>query len=87
MIVTTPRFNVNQIDDYEPEEISIGDTGPHEYYTLLSSPQNPMSTPWTEVLDFSCDWASGQSTGADVAQKITEGIYYMDDKIHSHKPE
>lgn len=51
----------------------------HTYYTLLATPQAPMSTPWTEVLDYACVWAANQTTSANVAQKVTEGIYYMED--------
>lgn len=51
----------------------------HTYYTLLSTPQAPMTEPWTSVLDYACNWATNQLTATNVAQKVTEGIYYMGD--------
>ena len=50
----------------------------HTYYTLLADPQDPMAEPWIDVLDYSCVWASGYTTEYYVAQKVTEGIYYME---------
>ena len=47
----------------------------HLYYTLLSSPQSPMSVPWTDVLDYACVWASGESSYSSAASKVTEKIY------------
>ena len=62
---------VTYIDDYEFEEpLWIGDTGDHEYYTLLAAPQAPMSVPWTDVLDYSCDWASGTTTSSSACTAI-----------------
>ena len=64
---------------WEPEEFEeplyIGYTGVHNYYTLLGAPQNPMSEPWTSVLDYACDWADGKSDDNDVAQMVAECIY------------
>jgi hypothetical protein len=47
----------------------------HTFYTLLSTPQAPLNTPWSEVLDYSCVWASGQTSNTGVMQKIVEGLY------------
>jgi len=55
-------------------------TTTHTYYTLIAAPQAPMAEPWTDVLDYACSWAANQSTEAYVAQKVTEGIYYMEDE-------
>ncbi|MDZ7401893.1 MAG: hypothetical protein ONB37_17180 [candidate division KSB1 bacterium] len=74
------NWYVTYIDEVEFEEpIWIAESGEHEYYTVLDEPQAPMSVPWTDVLDYSCDWASGQSSEANVVKKITEGIYNMGD--------
>lgn len=51
-------------------------TTSHDFYTLLAAPQAPMTQPWTNVLDYACDWASGQSTATTIAPKVTDGIYY-----------
>lgn len=51
----------------------------HTYYTLLSAPVAPMAEPWISVLDKACTWAADQLTGTTIANKITEGIYYMGD--------
>jgi len=53
----------------------IETTGYHTYYTLLATPQNPMSPPWTDVLDYSCDWASGQTYIESAANQITSSLY------------
>ena len=50
-------------------------TGHHNYYTLLTSPQNPMSEPWTDALDYSCDWASGQSNSPGATTKIAQKLF------------
>jgi len=47
----------------------------HTYYTLLATPQAPMSIPWTEVLDYACVWAGGETSQANAATKITEFLY------------
>lgn len=47
----------------------------HTYYTLLGVPQSPMSVPWTEVLDHSCDWASGKTSESAAITEITKGAY------------
>lgn len=50
-------------------------TTEHTYYTLLDDPEPPMGSPWTDVLDYACVWASGQSTEFNVVWDITEGAY------------
>ncbi len=50
-------------------------TTEHTYYTLLSTPASPMGIPWTSVLNYSCEWASGLSESSQIAQKIVEGLY------------
>jgi hypothetical protein len=50
-------------------------TTTHSYYTLLGSPQAPMAIPWTSVLDFACDWASGQSTNSSVLYYLSYNLY------------
>ncbi len=47
----------------------------HTYYTLLAVPQAPMTEPWSNVLDYACDWASGESIDVNVVAKVTEGAY------------
>jgi len=51
------------------------DTGWHTHYTLLAAPQNPMSVPWTDVLDYACVWASGKSSESQAVSEITEKAY------------
>ncbi len=48
----------------------------HTYYVVYALPRDPMDEPWTNVLDYACGWASGQSTATSIAQKVTDGIYY-----------
>ena len=47
----------------------------HDYYVLLAAPQEPMAEPWTKVLEYACDWASGKSTEASAVAEITNGAY------------
>jgi hypothetical protein len=47
----------------------------HTYYTLLAAPQSPMSEPWTSVLDYACDWASGESTNSNVLYYLCYNLY------------
>jgi hypothetical protein len=47
----------------------------HTYYTVFDTPVSPLSVPWTDVLDYSCTFASGASSIDSVASKITFGIY------------
>ncbi len=47
----------------------------HTYYTLLTTPQVPMTEPWSSVLGYACEWASGQSNNLNAVTKITEGAY------------
>ena len=60
--------------------MNFDSSGPHTIYVLLGTPQAPMTEPWTEVLDYSCDWADGKSSSDDVATEVAEGIYYMGDQ-------
>lgn len=63
--------NGNPLED----PLVIGTTGDHTYYILLAAPQDPMSVPWTDVLNYSCDWASGQSSSSGATTKIVQGLY------------
>ena len=47
-------------------------------YTIYAMPGAPMATPapWEGVLDYSCQWAAGKSTMADVAKEVTRGAYF-----------
>lgn len=53
----------------------IGNTGSHQHYTLLAAPQSPMTVPWTSVLDYACDWASGESTNSGALEDLTYELY------------
>lgn len=54
----------------------------HRFYIILDVPKEPWKqtpypdsqNPWTEALDFSCAWATGQSSVDIVAAKITENV-------------
>ncbi len=72
------RWYVLEIDGqlFQGSPLWIGDTGPHEYYTVLAAPQNPMSEPWTQVLDYACDWASGTTSEYSALRRVTQHAYY-----------
>jgi hypothetical protein len=67
---------VDLINGNELEEpIYIGMTGSHTYYILLATPQQPMSIPWTDVLDYACVWAAGQTSEDQAVTLITTKAY------------
>jgi hypothetical protein len=63
------------------------DTSSHRIYAVLSVPQLPwkqtpyndsnIQLPWTEVLDYSCNWASLTQNSDDTAQRITRNVYNL----------
>ncbi|MBN2093557.1 hypothetical protein JW964_28300, partial [candidate division KSB1 bacterium] len=65
--------NGEVFDGYQP--ILFETTGSHKYYTVLDTPQSPMSEPWTKVLDYACNWASGTTNEREAAYEITEKAY------------
>ena len=55
----------------------------HRIYVILKEPGRPWEQtgfpannqlPWTDVLDFSCEWAAGKTTPDDAATAITEKV-------------
>lgn len=64
--------------------INFGQTGGHNYYTLLGVPQAPMPTPWTDVLNYACVWAANQTTERNVVKKITQNAYTVFGQNHSY---
>lgn len=44
-------------------------------YKVMSSPTSFMSSPWADVLNFSCKFADSQTSQSLVAQKCTEGLW------------
>jgi len=44
----------------------------HTFYTLFDTPVYPQSTPMTEVLDYACVWASGNTNADDVCTDILD---------------
>ena len=61
---------VRDINGSGQSELTFDSSGPHTIYVLLGNSQAPMSEPSTEVLDYSCDWASGESNADDVCEAI-----------------
>ena len=48
----------------------------HIHYVLYSTPlSNPMSEPWSSVLQIACDWAVGQANDDDILSIITDSLY------------
>jgi hypothetical protein len=69
--------------------LGMGITGEHLLYTVHSTPQAPMQEPWSEVLEYATDWASGETSAAGVSGKIVNGIYnsgveYSGAQHHTH---
>jgi hypothetical protein len=48
----------------------MGLTGEHTVYTVLGSPIGYMATPWLEILDHACKWASGAMTKTAVCTNV-----------------
>jgi hypothetical protein len=60
-------------------EVHIGDSD-NRIYIVLAAPQAPWSTSgqtktWTEVLQRSCWWATGETTAVGAAGKIAQHLY------------
>ncbi|MEO1410025.1 MAG: hypothetical protein AAFW73_09075 [Bacteroidota bacterium] len=57
----------------------------HKIYTILDlprgpwtqSPADPVHWPWTEVLDYAAQWASGAQTTSQAASRVTETVYNL----------
>ena len=66
-------------------------TSHHRIYTLLELPKSPWQQtpydpsntqlPWTEVLDYACDWASGASGLDSAAVSVTREVYDLGSTI------
>jgi hypothetical protein len=60
------------------------DTSKHKIYTVINVPKAPWKqqpfpdsqNPWTEMLDFACDWAATQMHTDGVAAAITHKVYH-----------
>jgi len=62
---------------------TVGTTTGHILYTVLDTPQSPMSEPWTEVLEKACRWADGASSVSEIITGITSGAYNGNFKNYS----
>jgi hypothetical protein len=57
----------------------------HKIYTLLAIPSDPWQQipyhpantqlPWTEVIEYACDWSFGATTPDEAAERITRAVY------------
>ena len=68
-------WNYKNVNGASTPDTYVGETGEHIVYTVHSTPQAPMATPWLDVLEYATDWASGETTEAGVVDKIVNGIY------------
>ena len=63
------------------------DTSTHRVYLLLDTPTAPWQQlpytsgntqlPWTEVLDYACNWGMGTTTAIDTACEVTRNVYQL----------
>lgn len=63
------------------------DTSGHRVYLLVDTPTAPWQQtpynadntqlPWTEALDFACNWAIGTTTAVDAARDVTRNVYQL----------
>lgn len=56
---------------------TIGSTQ-HNHYTLLNNPQAPFINAeyvWTDLLDYSCQWANGHTTASSCVSALTSSLY------------
>ena len=76
------QFRVDRNDSWTDFAVSR-----HRIYTILNEPTDPWKQtphdsantqlPWTEVLDFACDWASGAQGVDEAATLITHNLYNL----------
>jgi len=83
-------WNYKDVNGASTPDTYMGETGEHILYTVHSTPQAPMTTPWLEVLEFVTDWASGETAESGVVDKIVNGIYnsgmVYDGWVHHTRP-
>lgn len=53
---------------------TIGQTGPHDIYTLYSSPLSPEGDPRTHILGYACEFADGDATASAASLSIIDGM-------------
>jgi hypothetical protein len=71
----TWQWKVRNINGSGSSEVNFDTSGPHTIYVLLGSPQAPMAEPWADVLDYSCDWASGKTTPSSAVTAVTNRLH------------
>lgn len=67
------------------------DLSKHKIYTIVSAPKTAWSlapgnnqNPWTEVLDYACNWAYGSTDVDTAATKVTESIFNLGPSIMTY---
>lgn len=71
----TWQWKVSDVNGSGSSEVDINSSGAHTIYTLLGTPQSPMTEPWTEVLDYACVWANDKASESAAVTPITTNAY------------
>jgi len=71
----TWQWKVNDVNGSSSSEVDINTSGAHTIYTVLGTPQSPMTEPWTQVLDYACVWANGKTSESAAVTPITTNAY------------
>ncbi len=68
-------WNYKNVNGSSTPDVYMGETGEHLLYSVNSTPQPPMATPWLDVLEYATGWASGMTNEADVVNGVISGLY------------
>ncbi|MHC4084997.1 MAG: right-handed parallel beta-helix repeat-containing protein [Planctomycetota bacterium] len=71
----TWQWKIRDIQGGGSPEYDFGSSGSHTIYTVLATPQAPQAEPWTQVLDKSCVWASGEQQNDSVLEELASDLY------------
>jgi hypothetical protein len=93
-ILSDPHFwwKIENINGSGSSAYSMNTSGPHTVYTILAEPVSPWNNTfgssknaWTNVLDYSCDWAATATDENSAVEKITTGAYSEFGKTKTYK--
>ncbi|NIM14949.1 MAG: hypothetical protein GTO45_23535 [Candidatus Aminicenantes bacterium] len=73
------KWSIQDLNYMDSSQEPIGNSI-NKIYIVLSEPQCPWTTrgptePWTDVLNYACAWADGETTPEGAAEKITHHLY------------
>jgi hypothetical protein len=68
-------WRVVAVDGVPRQYPYVGGSSNHSFYVVLDTPQDPLSVPWTEVLDKACYWADGETNASLSSTDIRNSLF------------